>query len=68
MPRNSSGGVGGMFDDLKSRLGFGRNDDDYDDYDDYDDGEDDYDEYGYDYGYDDDEDGYGGGFGGFSAN
>ena len=49
MPRNSSGGVGGMFDDLKSRLGFGRNDDDYDDYDDYDDGEDDYDEYGSSY-------------------
>ena len=40
-----------MFDDLKSRLGFNRDNDDYGDYDDYDD-YDDFDEYGeYDNGY-----------------
>ena len=56
MPRNNANGVGGMFDDLKSRLGFGRNEaeGEYDDYGEYDDdygdeagGE--YDDYGPDY-------------------
>lgn len=55
MPNNSSGGVGGMIDGLKSRLGLSRDDDAYDDrYDDYDDGYDDgYDDYEeeYDEGY-----------------
>ena len=55
MPQLNSGGVGGMFDNLKSRLGFNRDEDKYEDdyvedeeYDDYDE----YDEYGP--GYDDD--------------
>ena len=56
MPNNSSGGVGGMIDGLKSRLGLSRDDDRYDDrYDDYGDGYDDdgYDDYEdeYDEGY-----------------
>lgn len=53
MPKNSAmSNVGGMLDDLKSRLGFNKDDDRYDDYDDYDDRYDngDYDEYS---GYDD---------------
>lgn len=50
MPLGDSISTGrGMLDDLKSRLGFSRNEDQYDDYDDYDDQyddyEDDYDEY-----------------------
>ena len=47
MPKNGSGGVGGMLGDLKSRLGLGQKDEDRydDDYDDYeDDYEDDYDD------------------------
>lgn len=62
MPRGSVGEtVGGMFNDLKSRLGFDRGDDDYGDRDDYGyDDRDDYDDYSgngeyseYDDGYDD---------------
>ena len=63
MPNSSSlGSFGGMLDDLKSRLGFEREDDRYEaddsvDYDDYDD----YDEYSYDeYGDFDNEDSVGG--------
>lgn len=48
MPRNSfTESASGMFDGLKSRLGFGRNDEEYDSYEDdgYDDGYDDEDEF-----------------------
>ena len=60
--------AGGVLNDLKSRLGFGRNDDGYDDYDDYDDYEDEYDDYDDDYDEQGDADyGYSASAGGSSA-